>query len=229
MRLISHASLSFKLQKQSEKPGFGASVINALSALVPATQNMPSIFPNLPVSINNLQTINDALSNALSVALTGNHAAVAIAKNALIAWNKAFILTANYVSSVAAGNETVIRSAGFVPTKSEKQPPQKPAAAIGFKVTINDNKGVVTAGIKKPLPGTKAYIYSAAPAGVTVAYNGNAMIISFEGKSVYIIGDTHKRTQFYNLPSGIPFNISMFGINSAGSGPAATSQKIIPQ
>ena len=51
----------------------------------------------------------------------------------------------------------------------------------------------------------------------------------FGDKNIYISADTHKQTEFNHLPSGIAYNVSVFAINRAGSGPAATSQKVIPQ
>jgi hypothetical protein len=222
MKLLSRASLAFKREKPASKTAFATNVINCLQAV--AAQ-----FPNLPIATTELQTINYALATAIAAALTGNHTAVAALKVAIANWDNAFTLIANYVTSVAQGDETLIRSAGFVPTKSETQPTQKPGPAIDFYATINGSKGAIFAGCKTAVPDTASYLYSAIPDDVTVNYNGNVMIITVGDKNIYISADTHKQTEFNHLPSGIAYNVSVFAINRAGSGPAATSQKVIPQ
>jgi hypothetical protein len=194
-----------------------------------AAQNALSPFTGLPVPVSELLTLNDNLSAIISEALTGNHTAVAAVKNAVAAWNNGFALTANYVTSVAAGDESVIRSAGFVPTKSESQPAQKPGAVTNFKATINGSKGAIIASSKRAVPEAIAYVYAAVPDGVNISYNGYTMVITVGEKSIFITADTHKQAELYNLPTGVPYNVSMYAINRAGSGPATASQQVIPQ
>ncbi len=218
---MSKASLAFKLKKPTTKPSFGSNVITALGESV--------LFPDLPVNIAELTTVNNALSTAIAAALTGNHTAVAAVKTAVTNWDNAFTLTANYVSSIAQGDETVIRAGGFIPTKSESQPTQKPGASAGFTATINGSKGAIIAASKNAIPEARAYLYSAVPDGVTVNYNGNTMIITVGDKIIYINADTRRQTEFYHLPSGIAYYVSMFAFNRAGNGPASTSTPVIPQ
>ncbi len=230
MELESKASLGFKKQKPSEKPTTGTGIINALTtATQPKENSEESPFPDLPVSIANLQTTNDALADAVAAAATGSHIAKATVKTAVKNWNKNFTLTANYVTMVAQGDVALIRLAGFTPTKSESTPAQKPGALKGFAATINGSKGAIIAGSSKALPGVCTYLYTAVPDGVTITYNGNTMIITAGDKCIYIVADTRKQTELCNLPSGVPYNVSAFGVNRAGSGPAATSQQVIPQ
>lgn len=222
MKLTSRASLAFKRERPAAKTAFGSNVITAL-------QNASAQFPNLPVSITALQTLNSNLSAAIAAALTGNHIAVAALKIAITDWNNGFTLTANYVTSVAQGDEALIRSAGFVPTKSETQPSQKPGHANGFNATINGSKGAIIAGCKNAVPQAVSYLFSAVPDDVTVNYNGNTMIIAVGEKTIYINAEIHKQTEFFHLPSGVSYSVSMFAVNRAGCGPAANSQKVIPQ
>ena len=72
-------------------------------------------------------------------------------------------------------------------------------------------------------------MYTAAPDGVSINYNGNVMIITVGEKSVYVIADTAKQTEFFNLPSETSFNVNMYALNSAGSGPATQAQKVVTQ
>lgn len=222
MKLTIRASLSFKRFKTAEKAAFGNKVITSLIAA-------DAQFPNLPVTLTALKNINTGLAQAIAAALTGNYAAVAELKNKVAVWNEAFTKTANYVSTVADGSDVIIHNAGFIPTKSETTPAQKPSAVSGFKAIINGSKGAIIAGSKNAVPEAKAYIYTAAPEGVNIAYHDKTMIITIGDKSVYVIADTQKQTEFYNLPSGIPFHVNMYALNSAGSGPATVSQKVITQ
>ena len=229
MKLTSKASLAFKKERPSMKPAFGANVIAALTPLAPVAKNAKTMYSDIPIPVADLQQLNDALAEAVAESLTGKHSAVASVKDAVIAWDYGFTVTANYISSIAEGSETIIREAGFVPTKSESQPSQKPAGATDFKATINGSKGAIVAGAKKAVPEAIAYLYSAVPDEAVVTYNDNTMIVTMGGKSIYITADTRKQTELYNLPSGVPYNVSMLAINSAGSGPASSSQQVIPQ
>lgn len=222
MKLTVRASLTFKRSKTSEKPVFGANVITSLTAAA-------TTFPSLPVPIAQLTTINTQLAQAIASALSGNHSAVADVKVKAAAWDVAFTKTAVYVTSVANGSDVIVRSAGFVPTKSETSPVQKPTAVANFKATINGSKGAIIAGSKNAVPEAKAYVYTAAPEGVNVSFNDNTMIITVGDKTVYVIADTQKQTEFFNLPSGTPFNVNMYALNSAGSGPASAAQQVVTQ
>ena len=169
------------------------------------------------------------MSAAITDALSGNHAAVANVKNVVQEWNDAFTQTANFITSVAQGDQTTIRDAGFVPTKSETQPTQKPGAITNFTATINGSRGAIIAGSKKGVQGADTIIYSALPPDAEVSYNGNSMIITIDGISVYIIADTRRQTEFCNLPSGLSFNVSAFAVNRAGSGPATVGHDVVTQ
>jgi len=229
MKLIARASLAFKQQKPASKATFGNNVTNALKALVPPQKGVQPDFSNLPVPIAELEKLNAALAAAVADALTGNHTAIATLKSTVLEWNEAFTQTANYVTTVAAGDVAAIRSTGFVPTKTESQPKAKPGPTADFKATINGFKGAIIAGAKKAVPAASAYVYAALPNDASVSYDGNMMIINIAGKTLYISADTRKQTELYNLPSGVPYNVSMYAFNRAGSGPASASQQVIPQ
>lgn len=231
MKLIARASLAFKKGKPSVKTGFGANVINALTPAAPVTSKKKKMlrWEDLPVPVASLLSINNALIAAVSDSLTGKHAAVAALKNVVIEWDNLFGLTAIYISGIADGDEAVIREAGFIPTKAESQPSQKPGQITGFSATINHSKGAIVAGSKTSVYNSSAYVFATMPQGATVNYNGNTMEITIEGKTVYINVTTRRQTEFYNLPKGVPYHVNMYAINSAGSGPATPSQEVIPQ
>jgi hypothetical protein len=49
---------------------------------------------------------------------------------------------------------------------------------------------------------------------------GNTMEITIGGKTVFITVGTQKKVEIYSFPSKVPYKVSMYGVNSAGSGPA---------
>ena len=131
MKLTSKASLAFKKTKPDAKISFGNNVVNALTpppttAKAKLNAKVKALLTDVPIPVANLLELNTNLTNAVAEALTGKHSAVASVKNAVAAWDYAFTLTANYVSHEAEGDVVTIRDAGFVPTKGERQPVQKP-------------------------------------------------------------------------------------------------------
>jgi hypothetical protein len=134
MQKFYRASLSFKLQKTAKKPAFGTNVINALSILVSKGKFTNSSFLDLPVPLKELQAINDNLAAALSIALTKNQLDL---KVAVIQWDAAFTLTANYITNIARGSESFIGNTGFVPTKNETIVAPKVPVTSKFKAAVN--------------------------------------------------------------------------------------------
>jgi len=235
MRLNCKASLAFKKLRAEAKPAFGQNVINSLtpppllSSKKTEVKKEAAVADDLPIPLAELTDINTDLAAAVSDSLTGAHTARATLKNAIIAWDYAFGRTAEYISAIAEGDPEIIRKAGYVPTKTESSPSQKPGAPINFKATINGTKGAIIASSQKAVPGALFYLYSALPDGATINYVNDTIIITIGEHTVYLSASTGKQTELYNLPSGTPFNVSMVAVNSAGNGPASASQKVIPQ
>jgi hypothetical protein len=223
MLLTCKASLAFKKLKAMAKTAFGSNVIISLRTLAAGLNP----FPDLPVSLSGLQTLNDNLSAAAISALTGNHTAVAAVKTAMDAWDAGFKSVALYVSACVPGQADAIRSSGYVPTKSESTPKPKPGAVTDLMVS--PAKGGLTAGSISSVPTTVAYITSVVPVGATVEYVGNTMVITIGTQSIYINADTRRQTEVDGLTTGVPVNVSMYCINAAGRGPAAPTQQVIPQ
>lgn len=233
MKLTCKASMAFKKLRAADKVSFGTNVINSLTPpLAPVLLKKVAkgeSETDLPVPLAQLTEINEDLRAAVSDSLTGNHTARASLKNALIAWDNAFGLTANYISRIAEGDEVIIREAGFVPTKAETTPAQRPGAPANFKATINGSKGAIIASSKQAVPNASFYLFSAVPEGAAISYVDNTIVITVGDHNVYLSASTTKETELYNLPSGVSFNVSMVAVNAAGNGPAAASQKVIPQ
>lgn len=228
MKRNSIASLSFKREIPSQKTAFGANVVNKLTTSA-AVKGVASPYPNLPVSVADLLDVNNRLFDANSAAKSGAYVDVAALENVVTEWNDKYTLTAAYVSSIAASNLELIRFAGFVPTKSEAQKQPAAGGATGFTAHTNGKKGAIIARSKTKVPLAKGYVFTAVPDGVDVTYEGNVMVLAVGEKTIYITAHTKKNVEIFNLPSGIPYNVSMFGFNSTGSGAAAASQQVIPQ
>jgi len=134
MQKLYRASLTFKLQKTAKKPVFGSNVINALSALLAKDKFTNPNFFNLPVPLKELQAINGNLSAALATAISGKQLDV---KVAVLQWDAAFTLTANYITSFAKGDEIFIANTGFIPVKNENITQPK-VAASKYKTAVNN-------------------------------------------------------------------------------------------
>lgn len=215
------ASLAFIETTATGKTSLGQTVIAAL------TDNATT-FPNLPVAITTLAANNEDLTGAVLAARTGDHVAVANLENVIKTWDNNFRLTANYVSIVANGNEATIRLAGFTATKAETTPAQIPAAPSRLRVNINGSKGKFTAACDR-VNGARGYVFAALPNGATINFNGNIMMVTIGNTTAYITVNTRSRAQFTNLPSGAQMDVSVYAVNSAGSGTAANGQNVITQ
>jgi len=214
-------SLAFLGDTPSHKTPLGQSVIDALTANA-------ETFPNPPITVIELAANNNALVAAVLSAKTGDHTAEANLEIVEETWNNNFRLTAGYVSIVADGNEAIIRLAGFTATKGETSPAQIPGIAAKLRALLNGNKGNFTVSCEG-VDGAKAYVFAAVPEGASLSYIGDMMMVNIGDKAVYIVVSTRSRAQFANLPSGAPVAVSVYAVNSAGSGAAANGQHVIPQ
>ena len=228
MKLVPKASMAFKLDSAGSKTGFGSNVVNCLTPVLAAKKSKLSA-SDLPVPVAGLQAINDSLVIAVANNINGGRAASAALKAAIVAWNEAFSQTAKFISNEADGDPALILACGFIPTKSESAPVPKPGPVANFGATINGSKGAIIAGTKKGVPNSKAYVVAALPPGASANFVQDTMIITMGDSSIYLSVNTRGETELYNLPSGIAYNVTMFAVNSAGSGPAAPGKQVIPQ
>lgn len=231
MKRICTASLAFKKETPEDKVAFGTNVINMLGPTPPpvASKLLAKLLTDLPVPVADLEDVNNRLWAANGAAKSGAFVDVEALANVVTEWNQDFTLTANFITTMAAGNPEIIRAAGFVPTKTEAQKQPAAGATTDFVAHTNGKKGAIVARAKKKVSLAKAYVFSAVPDGVEVSYAGNVMVLTVGDKNIYVTAHTKKNVELYNLPSGVKYNVSMYGFNSAGSGGAAPSQQVIPQ
>ena len=222
MTIQPKASLAFLQDTPANKVATGNHVTQTL------TKNAGT-FPNLPLPIDDLKKINDELATSQSEAKSGDHTAVAKLVNTEKRWDSAFRKTANYISTVADGNEEIIRMGGMEPTKNETHPTVFPTAPIKFTVKIHDGKGVFDASCESMHHSADAYVYVAAPDGVGVSIGNNMMSINVGDKTIYVVVDTHRQYMFQNVKSKETLNVQMYAVNTAGSGPMTDPKEITPQ
>jgi hypothetical protein len=221
MQRKSNASLQFIELSPARKTPLGGNVVTSLTANA-------TTFPALPVTIAQLTAANTALANAIVTAASGDHVAKANLFNAEKAWDTAFRKTANYVSTVANGDEAIIAKGGFTPTKNETQPVQLPEVSKNVAAMPERGRGTISVGCDADI-NAKAYVYVAAPDGVTVTQDGNMLVIQTGDTKLYVEADTHRKIMMHNLGGGVPLNVSMMALNNAGCGPLSSAQTIIPQ
>ena len=227
MTLIPKASYGFKQDDPATKVAFGQGIIDAVNT--DAASPKP-LFPNLPVKITELQNVNDALAQANANAKSGSVADVAIQENAVKTWDLNMFLTANYVNAVAALSDSptmVITAAKFVPTKDFTTPHPLPSVSSTLTVYNNGKKGAIIAENQKKIDFAKGYVYTVLPDGATMEYDGDTMKLTMGGLTCYIIADTRRKVEIFNLPK-TPWNVSVCAFNSAGTGPMCPPVTITP-
>lgn len=221
MQLKPKASMLFTKNSIPDKYTFGLQVISKL------TENI-LLFPNLPHSISTLESKNNELHLSASSALGGGTRQIAAMNNAEKNWDKVFRDTANYVSLVAEGDAEKIYKSGFMPTKIESSPVQKPEQPGNFKLIIEQQQGEFFAQCS-PMKNVKSFVCVSYPEGVSVSFEGNQMHITTGGKTITVIADTHRRVRFSRMPSGVKQTVQMYAVNNAGIGSSSQGQPVIPQ
>ena len=222
MTIQPKASLAFLKDSPANKVIYAYHMVDSLN-------ENASKFVNLPFATADLKKLTDQLGTAGSNAKSGDHTATAKLINEEKAWDSAFKKTANYISSVANGDEEIIRMGGAIPTKNESHPITLPAQPANYSVKIHDGKGVFDAACDSMHHEADAYVYVAAPDGVHVTMGNNMVSMTIGEKTVYVVVDTHRQHMFQNVPSKETLHVQMYAVNTAGSGPMTDPKEITPQ
>ncbi len=222
MQLVIKVLLTFLRFLPADKLIFGKGVIAGITKTV-------SKFPNLPVTLVALQALSDALDAAITGALTGSDTAESALVTAIKNWNAGFKSTANYVNLIANGDKSIIVGAGFTASKEDSSSAVLPAVLLLFKLITSTIKGWFGASVKPFVgKGSKAYVFIAYPAEVTVTQSTGLLTITQAGISTYIKIGTEHLVYYENMPK-TEFNVVAFGVNSVGMGPMTTPAPITPQ
>lgn len=215
------ASLAFAKLSVANKIAFGNAVINAITANA-------ATFPNLPVPLETLSDNNSDLAAALLAASSGDHVAEENLQLAEETWINNFRLTAIYIDLIADGNGATIKLAGFETTKTETTSPQTPGTPGNLQATVNGNKGNLQVSCNV-VPTAKAFVFTGLPDGASLSFNGDVMQITINGVTAYVQVTTKRKATFTGVPSGAAVGLSVYAVNSAGSGPLANGQHVIAQ
>jgi hypothetical protein len=213
-------SLDFiRLTDPADKVSFGNDVIQGLTTF-------KSDFPNLPEPLPALIELNNALSDGITQAATGNFAARKALEKKIKMWNDGFRNNAVYVDGIANGDEELIARSGYKSTRTEPVHTKVPGAADKFELIPENEPGAF--GVKSHVPGATSYLFIAFPDGVTVQQDHDMLVITVEGKKLYLMADTHSNVHFSHTETGTPLNVQVMGFNLAGTGPLSNTLRARP-
>ena len=221
MEIKTNVSLAFADFSVGNKILFGQKVGKCLT-----TEN--KTFPNLPIPVETLLETTSLLSEAEQDAMSGDSVAISKRKEINTLWNTQFRKTAAYVSFVADGNETLIKSTGFACTKGTRQKKGKIEMIDDFMADVKTAKGTAQVGCKS-IKGASGYITIAADEKAVVSMLGDDIVIDLNGAQVRLKICTQSESLLTDLPSKTTVGISMAAFNSAGTSPLTDVQSITPQ
>lgn len=221
MEIKVKVSLSFIGYLISKKVMLGQKICKCLE-----TETKP--FSNLPIPLETLLQTTNNLGEAEKEAMSGDSVAIEKRNELNDLWNAQFRRTADYVSFIADGNATLIKSTGFACTKDTRHRKGKIEIIDNFLADVKMAKG--TAGVScKSIKGANGYITIAADEKAVVSLSGDDIVIEMNGARVHIKVCTQSASTLTDLPSRTAVSISMAAFNSAGLSPLTDVQIITPQ
>ena len=185
--------------------------------------------PNLPIPVTQLTTLNSDLEQKNTAAASGSHSDVAARNTSEKSWIAAFRATANYVNEVADGNKQFILDCGFDATSSESTPKGNTVALANFVAKPLTTSGSVEIS-NDGQQDADSYLYMLAPTDTVVQQQGDMLVITMGGKTLYLIPDTHHHTTATGLPSAQKLSAYGVALNLNGTGPVTkTGNDVTPQ
>jgi hypothetical protein len=203
-----HVSMDFKELPVSEKVTFGQTVHDDISA-----NAATFVDPDVPPAT--LLTDNNALKAAIVGAQSGDHQKVAVMYAAEKTWDTTFGTEAEYVDRIANGDEPTILLSGYKATKSETLPAVIPETPIVLNVKANPLQGSIHVELNYQ-QGVRNYIFICSSDGTPVTFQINEFLIGENPKVIAIILDTHRKVDFYKLPSRADVYLTVAAQNTAG-------------
>jgi len=183
----------------------------------------------LPIPVADLTTANNNLIQGIQDAASGSHADIEKRNQLEAKWITVFREDANFVSQIANGDAAFILLCGLDPTSSETTP-SLPAIALEKLVAVPvSTPGCVEVSMAKQL-NAAGFVTILAPETVTVIAKGDAIEITFNGASVFIIPNTHNHFSLSGLISKVTLAVFGVAFNLHGTGPLTKSgNNITPQ
>jgi ethanolamine utilization microcompartment shell protein EutS len=205
-----HCSLDFKEYPIPQKVLFGPGVYNGIG-------NNTKVFTNPSVLPADLQAANDDLIAKAQAAAGGDHGLKAAMHTSENAWELIYGNAALMVDIIAEGDESIIRLGGFQPTDSVIVALTNPVAATIKVLKANAAVGSfhVELGSMVHISG---FLYILSTTAAVPVFANNQFMLSANPTVVAMIADTHRKVDFYNLPAGQTFYLSIVAFNTAGMG-----------
>jgi hypothetical protein len=212
-------SKAFLREAPLKKTEIGEHVISEIDS-----HNPPFTNPS-PKTID-LGNANSDLKKKIQDALNGDKEAIKERDASELVWNNLFNKEADYVDSVADGDEVIIAQSGFKSTKGERSKKEKPGQVI-----IKTVKGDYTTPGKidiecNALPGADFYIAIAAQQTVDMKIKNSQALFSPQGQMGFSISSTRKLS-VEDLQSGAKYFVMVIAFNTAGLGAESQAFTVI--
>ncbi len=221
MEIKMNASLEFADYDVANKVVFGKKVSKCL-------ETESNLFTALPYPTATLLATTTELDEAEQEALSGDSVAIEKRNELNELWDTQFKRTAAYVSFVANGSATVIKSSGFACTKGMRQRRDKIEMLNNFMVEVRTAKGTADVSCKS-VESAKGYVVLTATENINVNLLGEDILVEMNGEQLLIKLTTQSKATLTGLPSKTTVGISMCAFNSAGTSALTDVQTITPQ
>lgn len=205
-----HVGLDFKRLSIPEKIVFGNNVNKQMGANVATFAT-----PDIPLAT--MTTKNQTLSDTAQAAELGDRQKVSVMHKAEKDWDTSFGKQAKYVDRIANGVEDTILLAGFNATVSETVPATAPETLTVKKIAANPLAGSIHVELDVASKAT-GFVYMMSSTNVPPTFADEQFNITSNTQLVAFLIETHRKVDFYNLPSRATVYLTVVGFNSAGFG-----------
>ena len=156
-------------------------------------------FPNLPIPLETLLETTNSLDEAEQDAMDGDSVATEKRNELNELWDTQFRRTAAYVSFIADGSATLIKTTGFACTKGTRQRRGKIEIIEDFLADVKTAKGTADVSCKS-VEGANGYITIAADEKAVVSLSGDDILVEMNGAQVRFKVCTQSTSTLTDLP-----------------------------
>ena len=178
-----------------------------------------AFFTTPAVSLATMQTAAVDLETKYNAAQVGGELQTAEQDAAELVLDDLLRKQAAYVTAIADGSEVKIFSAGFQPTKKEKEPIPLPIKVANLKLKPEEQAGSITK-INDKTPNAKVYVTLLSTNPVfPVTVDGDLLVIQLGADKLIIDISTERKRTYENLVSATKIYVKTSAFNAAGKGP----------
>jgi hypothetical protein len=210
----SSVSRSFKDLSIPEKLVFGASVASGI-------QNNPLVFATPDVPVADLLTINGTLTSDAQAAGSGDHQKISAMHETEKIWETTYDSEADYVDRIANNVISIIELSNYEPTASETRPSANPDSPVIKNAEGNKIPGNIQVGVQRD-DNAKHYLYIISSSNALPVLTNNQLLFANNPTVLAIISDSHRKINFYNLPSRTDVYLTIIAFNSVGASASTT-------